>query len=1066
MSTLRDNVLPFIKQLDVSWKNLVIWFVLTIVYIAAGRLGLLVAVQQSQTTPIWLPGGIALAAVILFGLKVWPGIFLGALITPFFTGLPIIQSLTIALGNTAETLLAYYLLTKRCIFDIHLSRGSDVLYLTFFGALPGPALSAAFGCLALIISGVLPANNIVINWLTWWLGNLTGILSLTPALLIWFNRDRPKLNPGQIFRIGAYLTAVVGLIWLVYSGNFDFPYLIFPILLIVVFQTGIPGTTLAIPLLSAISVFFTANSGGPFIIIPPLDGLLNLQIFNAIVAFTILLLAAVLQEKKTALEIVDRNRQELETLVDERTCEISAINARLEQELAVLQKAQESLSQSESNLDAILNNTLQAFFLLNKNGEVLASNRLAADLFCKVTNHTLLEGMNVKDIFRYSDQYQFQQFLERVLDGETIKFERSFHLENREQRFEFSCTPVTNDENEVTGACISLLDVTEQHETAEKLRRSEEHYRTLAAASPSAIFRTDLDGVINYVSDHTLSLFKASAKEEILGTTIFDWIEKSDHAHLLANMQVARLHPSTFQEQCTQICKDGSRFIGEIAAGVQQSPSSEPQGFVFVTRDITQREQAAVELSHSLALLQSVIESTEDGITVVHLDGRLLNYNHKFEEMWQMPEGWQLLPDRHDRLRLLARLAKDPDTFIQRINELYDHPDQSGYDMVPLLDGRWIERYSSPFRSGDRIVGRIWNFRDVTARELSKRELELANLKLVNSIHEMEQRNHEMSLLAEMGSMLQSCVNEKEACAVIADYASNLFPEQSGAMFLLDPDQGLARLAAEWGNNPTIEHTYPPDNCWALRRGRPHTVTRAGQHFRCPRVVNDPAIGEGVYGCYPLIAQGEALGTFNIHGSPSNQSESWAQLGVAVAEHISMALANIRLRESLRIQSIRDSLTGLYNRRFLDQSLERELHRAARHAYPVGLIMLDIDHFKNYNDQYGHEIGDQMLRTLGHFLETSIRAEDFACRYGGEEFLIILPDTSREECTQRAIQICSGVRNLAGRVPGLPTETITVSLGVAVFPADGETVEKILKASDQALYRAKAAGRNRVEVAS
>jgi diguanylate cyclase (GGDEF)-like protein len=178
---------------------------------------------------------------------------------------------------------------------------------------------------------------------------------------------------------------------------------------------------------------------------------------------------------------------------------------------------------------------------------------------------------------------------------------------------------------------------------------------------------------------------------------------------------------------------------------------------------------------------------------------------------------------------------------------------------------------------------------------------------------------------------------------------------------------------------------------------------------------------------------------------------------------LALALANLRLRETLRSQAIRDPLTGLFNRRYLEETMERELNRVKRQEIPLGVIMMDLDHFKQYNDTFGHSAGDELLSALGILLKTHIRGEDIACRYGGEEFLLILSGASVSIALERAESLRQAVKEMHQHYPDLkPT---TLSLGVAVYPEHGNTGLQLIQSADAALYRAKKAGRDRVMVA-
>jgi diguanylate cyclase (GGDEF)-like protein/PAS domain S-box-containing protein len=175
--------------------------------------------------------------------------------------------------------------------------------------------------------------------------------------------------------------------------------------------------------------------------------------------------------------------------------------------------------------------------------------------------------------------------------------------------------------------------------------------------------------------------------------------------------------------------------------------------------------------------------------------------------------------------------------------------------------------------------------------------------------------------------------------------------------------------------------------------------------------------------------------------------------------------ALLKSQALLREQSVRDHLTGLFNRRYMEETLERELLRATRKQLSLGMIMLDVDNFKWFNDTWGHAAGDEILRELGKLLLRQVRGEDIPCRYGGDEFILILPDASSEVARQRAELICKYARQFHLQFEGQSLGPVTLSLGVADFPEHGVTSTGILRAVDAALYRAKHEGRGRVVVA-
>lgn len=370
----------------------------------------------------------------------------------------------------------------------------------------------------------------------------------------------------------------------------------------------------------------------------------------------------------------------------------------------------------------------------------------------------------------------------------------------------------------------------------------------------------------------------------------------------------------------------------------------------------------------------------------------------------------------------------------------------------------------------------IQELSEVRAQVLELRILENEHKKaqsvLQNAKNELELHAREIALLSEMGELLQTCLTLDEAYTVIDHTLQQLFNEESGALCVLDDNKNLVDTMVVWGEGSTGERVFAPGDCWALRRGQLYSVGDASTGIICNHVGPPTAVS---YICVPMIAQGETLGILHIRSNPWGDNgvadqplrtaESKWQLALTVSEHIGLALANLKLRESLRSQAIRDPLTGLFNRRYMEESLERELRRSARKGVPLGILMMDIDHFKHFNDNFGHAAGDYLLRELGLFLRTLVRGEDIASRYGGEEFIIVFPETSLEETVQRAEHIRQDVKNLKLGEQFPKTEGVTLSLGVAVFPQHGSDYERLLKSVDAALYQAKRDGRDRVAVA-
>jgi diguanylate cyclase (GGDEF)-like protein len=320
-----------------------------------------------------------------------------------------------------------------------------------------------------------------------------------------------------------------------------------------------------------------------------------------------------------------------------------------------------------------------------------------------------------------------------------------------------------------------------------------------------------------------------------------------------------------------------------------------------------------------------------------------------------------------------------------------------------------------------------------------------------------------------MADLLQSCFTLEEASGVIASSAQKLFRGFSGALLVFSASRNVLEATTTWGPSSPAERVFSPNDCWALRRGRLHHSDGDHGAVRCSHFGACSGLPSL---CTPLMAHGETLGILSLVTEPNGSagpqasiSEFDAKLAVSVAEQAALSFANLKLREKLRYQSVRDPLTGLFNRRYLDESLERELPNAIRKNRSLGVIMLDVDRFKKFNDMFGHDAGDAVLRELGDHLAKFIRRGDLACRYGGEEFTLILPESSLEDTRRRAEELRISFQQLSIKHRDIVLGKVTLSLGVAALPDHGTTATDLLAAADGALLRAKLGGRDRVLIA-
>ena len=367
-------------------------------------------------------------------------------------------------------------------------------------------------------------------------------------------------------------------------------------------------------------------------------------------------------------------------------------------------------------------------------------------------------------------------------------------------------------------------------------------------------------------------------------------------------------------------------------------------------------------------------------------------------------------------------------------------------------------------------LGLVWWIFALLSREVHQREdaetrLGAANERLLHSVSELERAGADLAELGRYASHLQGCRTIAEAMDATRQALLTLLPWCTGTVYLLRASGDHAEAQVQWGE-PASPHRpmLQPSDCWGLRRSKQHLVDDLRRGTACLHFERPPEVQPVATACFPLGAQHMVLGVMSLSQRRAGPIPR-IEIASAVAEQLSLALGNLRLQESLRQQSIRDPLTGLFNRRYLEESLPRELSRCERTGQSLALMMLDLDHFKALNDSHGHEAGDQLLAGFGGLLQSLCRREDIACRYGGEEFTVILPDIDAESALRRANEVREATAHMVVRHHQQRLPTVTVSIGVALYPADGGDGTRLREAADAAMYRAKNAGRDRVEPA-
>lgn len=493
-----------------------------------------------------------------------------------------------------------------------------------------------------------------------------------------------------------------------------------------------------------------------------------------------------------------------------------------------------------------------------------------------------------------------------------------------------------------------------------------------------------------------------------------------------------------------------------------------------ITRDAREQFADAASAASAIALLiessvSSMIANFFLGMPPPHVPMRLFQSEAE-AVVWLGEAAFE--DDATSRaLTLLGRLAKGELTARAKASGADDKVDAIivGMNMLAeelqanrdLLDRRVAARTVELSRVNGRLL------QESQRRLAIEAELQLTNRRLQLSVGELERLNSGISQVTELGNLLQACETPEEAYGIISDAGNGVFERLSGALYVYNTPRTVLEMRAHWGE-PASANTMLPADCLAVQSGRPYALAATSTDAACRHITT--RTGSSI--CLPLTDRTDTIGVLFVTGHGREQPDAERdlhddarRLAVMVAEEVELAITNIQLRQRLRLQALRDPLTDLYNRRFLEEWLSKEANRAERAGSPLGILMLDVDFFKGFNDAHGHEAGDRLLAEIAEVLRQNVRSGDLVCRYGGEEFLILCPGAELSTAALRAEQLRAGVAQMRPEHAGGLTG-VTVSIGVAVFPEQGGDPLGVIHAADTALYTAKRSGRNRVEIAS
>jgi len=569
------------------------------------------------------------------------------------------------------------------------------------------------------------------------------------------------------------------------------------------------------------------------------------------------------------------------------------------------------------------------------------------------------------------------------------------------------------------------------------------HLATFPELNPNPVMEVDSHGALIYANPAALKVL------ESVGTT---------------NTDISLFFPADLQNILSEWCgAEEQLIVREVAVAdrvfaetIHCIPGSD--GARIYAIDITRQKQIERQLTISEENYRHFTNLTSD---FVHICSRIgaepFNINwtggvfnsiagYSAEEIFQLG-GFIPLVHPDDRENIVAERCKMAPGEVKIIEFRILSKDN---------EVRWCAekcRCASGDVDGELVL--YSSIRDITDRKQMEEALQ-------GTFAALRRHDHQMVLLHEMNSQLLSVESREELCAVIINSAEQLFAPYSGLLAIYAESSGEYKIVASWGTDYDMNLIFSMSDCWALHQKTPHKVYDPNQALGCKLFAG---LQEEPHFCLPLIARGETIGLLQIISSNDetrSQFNEMHDLAMTMSETVTLALSNLLLRETLREETIRDPLTGLFNRRYLEETLAINLRGHQRSNEPLAVAMLDLDNFKSFNDSYGHEAGDIVLREIGTLLHNSLRGGDIACRYGGEELTIILSGATLAHAVPRLESIRQMIMNLRIHSHGQELQPVTVSIGVTEAKPDETDAAAILKRADVALYQAKQQGRNRI----
>jgi PAS domain S-box-containing protein len=708
-------------------KNLLIGLGLVAVYFLAAKWGLTLAFVQANATAVWPPTGIALAALLMGGWRLWPGIFIGAFLANLFTAGNVATSLGIATGNTLEALCGFYLVSRFAHGREALTRTTDLFKFAILGGIVAPLVSATVGVGTLALAGMTGGVSLKAVWLTWWLGDMGGALLVAPPILLWSNRRPEKLKIPRILEGSVVVGLLLLLAWVLFGGrsvlsvgHYPVEFLFIPLLLWVALRFDQFQASVVVLFLSLSSILGTIHGLGPFHAATENQSLLLLQSFMSVTSLTILALACGIQERKQAEEDLRWSHSDLQLRVMERTEDLLVANLKLEKEARNREALTQEILESKEKFHLLSEATGEGVAIV-LGGKIDGMN----SIFCQIFDYGPDEviGKKPEDFVAPECREAVRQ---KVLSGFDQTY-RTTGLRKDGSRIDLEVTGKTVRRDGETVRITAIQDVSERNRRDEERRR----LALLVETSSDFICLTSVDGHMLYVNGDGRRLVGLELEEDVTSKLHEDFIIPEDVPRLQNEVIASMVAKGHWEgEFKLRHFKTGETLPFHFTAVLVKDPSTgQPQAMAAIGRDISLQKMAEAklkqkseELQNSEKYFRALIENALDIVTIldgkgeIHFESpsitRFLGYSQT--ELYGLNVFTLVHPEDVDRVQKVFGELMEGHGNIREAKFRFKHK-----------DGSWriLESIGTNLLSDEAIKGVVVNSRDVTLEEEAQKAI-------------------------------------------------------------------------------------------------------------------------------------------------------------------------------------------------------------------------------------------------------------------------------------------------------------------------------------------------------